>query len=1040
LWNGLVVRYDSELTKIIDSGNCGNNITWTLYDNDLLDITGTGDMATWQSNINTPWFNYRNLIRTINISEGITSIGQLAFIGFRSLTDVIIPDSIISIGRSAFASCGGLTSINISDSVINIGDTAFDSCTSLTNIRVASGNQYYKDISGVLFDKSGETIITYPAGRSEINYLIPAGVKIIGYGAFNNCTSLTNINIPYSVTSIRNNAFNNCTSLTNINIPDSVMSIGDWAFSNCTGLTNINIPDSIISIGYSAFAYCTSLTNITVASGNQYYKDISGVLFDKSGEIIIKYPEGRSGINYVIPAGVTSIGDVAFDNCTSLTSINIPNSIMSIGGWAFNNCTSLTSINIPDSVTNIGGYAFINCLNLYDIYLPEIPPTMGEYVFSYVQSGARAIVPYGSTAYGAEGTLWNELIVTYAPSTISLPEIEGMKGQQVAIPIDITYNPGLVTFQMNITYDPSVLTPVKVENGAVWNSDIAANLNYTADKISIASSSSSMKTGDGSIAYIVFDIKETAVDGVYPVKLEIDVLETLDDTERQALPFVTIDGSVNIITIIKGDVDLNGTVNAGDATEVLLYTAHLKSLTDKQLYASDTINRGGDKVDASDATRILLRAVGLIPEFSLSVQMPSPEQQPFSASVISSAMNANDTVVSIGSVNGTPGDIVTVPISITNNTGFSTFTYRIDYDNTKLTPISVTSGNVWGNDFTANTEVVENDSGVKYIIITGAASGDTNTDGVIFNIKFKINDNSSSGNANVILNVELLKQIDYSNPPEYLTDLVHTVTQGEITVIVDLNEILDDLNLSNIGSVNAAVDAIKGINIDDLLTAMDNVEILEKLANLDQAYKTLNSITVNVDIHEDLDIDDVTIIVAGLNADPGDTVTLVITSSDKIFIDNGYTNCISLNISLQIDGTEIPLNVPVKITVPVPTGFDPDKFVILHFTNDETFEAITPIINGDGTASFTVTQFSDFIFAELNEVGEQIMYGDVNGDGKVDTKDITLLRQYVADWDVTIDLDAADVNGDGKVDTKDITLLRQYVADWDVTLGPNLNA
>jgi len=64
------------------------------------------------------------------------------------------------------------------------------------------------------------------------------------------------------------------------------------------------------------------------------------------------------------------------------------------------------------------------------------------------------------------------------------------------------------------------------------------------------------------------------------------------------------------------------------------------------------------------------------------------------------------------------------------------------------------------------------------------------------------------------------------------------------------------------------------------------------------------------------------------------------------------------------------------------------------------------------------------------------IYGDVNGDGVVDTADITLLRRYVAGWPITINLAAADVNGDGVVDTADITLLRRYVAGWDITLGP----
>jgi len=114
------------------------------------------------------------------------------------------------------------------------------------------------------------------------------------------------------VTLIGYQAFEGCSSLTSMTIPESVTSIGYAAFAGCRGLTSITFPDSVTSIGDSAFNKCSSLTSIT------------------------------------IPDGVTSIGDRAFSGCTSLTSITIPDSVTSIGGAAFWNCSSLTSITIPN--------------------------------------------------------------------------------------------------------------------------------------------------------------------------------------------------------------------------------------------------------------------------------------------------------------------------------------------------------------------------------------------------------------------------------------------------------------------------------------------------------------------------------------------------------------------------------------------------------------------------------------------------------------------------------------------------------------------
>ena len=162
------------------------------------------------------------------LKKGTTSIGDSAFSGCYSLTNVNIPDGVTRIGGSAFSDCCSLTNVNIPDGVTRIGDNAFSGCCSLTNIN------------------------------------IPDGVTRIEYSAFSGCCSLTNVNIPDSVTSIGSGAFYKCYSLTNINIPDGVTSIGVNAFYSCYSLTNVNIPDGVTSIGDSAFSRCSCLTDIVI--------------------------------------------------------------------------------------------------------------------------------------------------------------------------------------------------------------------------------------------------------------------------------------------------------------------------------------------------------------------------------------------------------------------------------------------------------------------------------------------------------------------------------------------------------------------------------------------------------------------------------------------------------------------------------------------------------------------------------------------------------------------------------------------------------
>lgn len=139
------------------------------------------------------------------------------------------------------------------------------------------------------------------------HFVIPDGVTIIGYQAFEECSGLTSVTIPDSVTSIGSYAFNGCTGLTSVTIGNSVTSIGDSAFAFCSGLTGVTIPDSVTSIGGRAFYGCSGLTGVT------------------------------------IPDSVTSIEWKAFSRCTSLTSVTIGNGVTSIEQYAFHGCHKLNS-------------------------------------------------------------------------------------------------------------------------------------------------------------------------------------------------------------------------------------------------------------------------------------------------------------------------------------------------------------------------------------------------------------------------------------------------------------------------------------------------------------------------------------------------------------------------------------------------------------------------------------------------------------------------------------------------------------------------
>ena len=220
------IQMYSSSSNIVDTGKCGEDLIWTLYEDGLLSITGTGDMYDYTLN-SKPWENYKNNITTLVLDEGITSIGDYAFFDCNKITgNLTIPDSVTSIGSCAFAYCSGFTgSLTIPDSVTSIGYRAFQRCSGLTG-----------------------------------SLTIPNGVTSIGDDAFRNCKGFTGrLVIPQNVKTIGEEAFMHCINLQdNIIIPENVVFIGKNAFFNCKGITDVNIAKKKDSISGSPWGLITN--------------------------------------------------------------------------------------------------------------------------------------------------------------------------------------------------------------------------------------------------------------------------------------------------------------------------------------------------------------------------------------------------------------------------------------------------------------------------------------------------------------------------------------------------------------------------------------------------------------------------------------------------------------------------------------------------------------------------------------------------------------------------------------------------------------
>lgn len=395
----------------------------------------------------------------IVIPNSVTEIGSCAFWNCKSLESVTLPSSLKTVNEYTFFGCSDLTSVTIPNSVTSIARYAFSGCTSLTTIKGYNNVEYIGSgaFASTPWDTNlpdglnyiGKVLYRYKGTmRSGTKINVADGCTQICDDAFNELPGLAELNIPSSVTSIESEAIaycdglktitvdaqnpvfdsrDNCNAIiekatncliygcTGTTIPSSVTSIGSCAFMGNTAWEEIVIPDQIDSIGSSAFSGNINVKRIIIGKGLKFV--YSSFINENLKEIIVSannpYFDSRDNCNAIIetatntlvagcsntriPNSVTSIGDDAFFECTSLTSVTIPNSVTSIGDGAFYWCKSLTSVTIGSKVKTIGSFAFSFCPNINTVIsLNGFPEDIDETVFdSDVYNNATLYVPEG---------------------------------------------------------------------------------------------------------------------------------------------------------------------------------------------------------------------------------------------------------------------------------------------------------------------------------------------------------------------------------------------------------------------------------------------------------------------------------------------------------------------------------------------------------------------------------------------------------------------------------------------------------------------
>jgi hypothetical protein len=465
---------------------CSTSGYFTITNNVVTSHTDCAGAAVIPANVTAiaDWtFSGANSLTSVNLGNGITSIGQGAF-GSTSLSSLTIPNSVTSIGEFVFGFLGGSLNANTYQycgSALTSGDlgaaglsSKINSCArsigTLYNSNTRSGDVacttgYYTIVNNVLTNyQNCAGAVNVPSGVTAIgagafkwatgvtSVVIPNTVTTIGVGAFEWAYQMTSLNLGNSVRSISNSAFYKAEGLRSVTIPNSVTSIGDNAFSmigltsltignsvatigssafGSNNLTELNIPDSVTTIGAAAFNGMPNLTSLTLGANVKTIGDYA-------------FAQDRGITSLIIPNSVTTIGIEAFAGLSGLTSLTIGTGLVTISSGAFIQI-GVTTLNIPDNVTTIGEAAFVDLSAMTSLTLGRNVTTIGARAFERARNLTSLVIPRSVTNLGINA--FNEV------NSFSTYEYCGRSLSPANL-----INAGLLESQTN-TCTPSITTP-----------------------------------------------------------------------------------------------------------------------------------------------------------------------------------------------------------------------------------------------------------------------------------------------------------------------------------------------------------------------------------------------------------------------------------------------------------------------------------------------------------------------------------------------------------------------------------------------------
>ena len=401
------------------------------------------------------------------LPEGLKTLEYGAFEGCTSLTNVVFPEGLESIGSGAFAGCSEIASLAFPSSLKSAGG-AFVGCSSLRTVTFMPGWETIPEGAfREAFNSDGYVFYNYPnnytvPGPSDVTLILPEGLKTIEWGAFEECTSLSNVVFPDGLESIGREAFAGCSEIASLAFPTSLLKVEREAFAGCSSLNMVVILPGRETISEGAFREAFNLggyinypdtvpgpSDLTVII-SEGIKTIGNQAFEGCSSLKkVVFPNGLNTIEYAAFKGCTSLKDIvfpeimeriqggnfmgdgqgAFQGCSSLTRVVIPKGINRIENCLFRNCKSLTTVVLPEGIEQIDCRAFQDCVNLAIVDLPNSLQIIKRQSFANSKMLTNVVLPEGLVELEGSSFAYCSMVsctsLSVAPPTVSFSFDEG---------------------------------------------------------------------------------------------------------------------------------------------------------------------------------------------------------------------------------------------------------------------------------------------------------------------------------------------------------------------------------------------------------------------------------------------------------------------------------------------------------------------------------------------------------------------------------------------------------------------------------------